>query len=320
MGGLTDVPGICVGHTTDARALTGCTVILCEQGAVAAVEIRGGATGTRELGPLDPLHLAPHIHAILLSGGSAFGLDAAGGVMRYLEERGVGFRVGKACVPIVPAAIIFDLSVGDSSVRPTAVMGYQACMNATADLVPEGNVGVGTGSTVGKAQGIQWAMKGGVGTASAVFPDGLIVASLVVVNCWGDVLRQGRIIAGARDAAGRFIDTAQLLRLGQISRQVLSLNTTLGVVVTNARYSKLELQKIAQLAYQGLVRSIAPVSTMFDGDLVFAVSSGSQTADLHRVGLAATDLVTEAVLRAVMQASALGGIPSYREVAGLAPE
>jgi L-aminopeptidase/D-esterase-like protein len=320
MGGLTDIPGIRVGHATDERALTGCTVVLCEQGAVGGVDVRGGATGTRDLGPLDPWHIAPQIHAILLSGGSAFGLDAAGGVMRYLEERGVGFRVGSACVPLVPAAIIFDLAVGDASVRPTAAMGYQACLSATAGTVPEGSVGVGTGATVGKARGIQGAMKGGVGTASVVYPDGLIVASLVVVNCWGDVLGKDGIIAGARDAEGRFVEATKLIGAGQVSHQVLSFNTTLGVVATNARYSKVELQKIAQLAHQGLVRSITPVGTMFDGDLLFALSSGARRADLHRVGFTAADLVAAAVIRAVTQACTRGGIPSYREVAGLASE
>jgi L-aminopeptidase/D-esterase-like protein len=320
VGGLTDIPGIRVGHVTEAQALTGCTVILCEAGAVGGVDVRGGATGTRDLGPLDPLHIAPQVHALLLGGGSAFGLDAAGGVMGYLEERGVGFRVGSACVPIVPAAIIFDLMVGDAHVRPTAAMGYEACANASAGPVAEGSVGAGTGATVGKARGPQWAMKGGVGTTSVVFPDGLIVAALVVVNCWGDVIRHGRIIAGARDAHDGFADTVRLVQTGQIPRQVMSLNTTLGVVATNAHFRKVELQKIAQLAHQGLGRSIAPVATMFDGDVVFALSLGAQTADLHRVGYAAADRIAEAVGRAVTQACTLGGIPSYREVVGLAPE
>jgi L-aminopeptidase/D-esterase-like protein len=316
MGGLTDVPGIRVGHMTDERAQTGCSVILCEPGAVASVAVYGGASGTRDLGPLEPWHIAPQVHAILLTGGSAFGLDAAAGVMRYLEERGQGFRVGQACVPIVPAAVIFDLAVGDPHVRPTAEMAYAACERATAGPVAEGSVGVGTGATVGKARGIQWAMKGGVGTASLALPDDLIVAALVAVNCWGDVVHGGRIIAGARQADGRFADAARLLRSGQVPRQVASLNTTLGVVATNARFGKVELRKIAQLAHQGLVRSIVPVHTMFDGDLVFALSLGARRADLHRVGLAAADLLAEAVIRAVTQASPGGGLPSCREVAG----
>lgn len=320
MGSLTDIPGIRVGHVTDEQALTGCTVILCEQGASGGVDVRGGATGTRDLGTLDPMHIAPHVHALLLGGGSAFGLDAAGGVMRFLEERGVGFRLGRTCVPIVPAAIIFDLAVGDPRVRPTAAMGYEASARATAEPVAEGSVGAGTGATVGKARGMQWAMKGGVGTASIAFPDGLIVAALAVVNCWGDVVRHGQIIAGVRDKQGGFADAAQLLQTGQTGRHMLSLNTTLGVVATNAHFRKVEMQRIAQLAYQGLVRSIVPVSSMFDGDLVFALSVGAQTADLHRVGYVAADLIAEAVARAVTQACTLGGIPSYREVMGLAPE
>jgi L-aminopeptidase/D-esterase-like protein len=320
VGSLTDIPGLRVGHVTEERALTGCTVVLCEQGAVGGVDIRGGATGTRDLGPLDPWHLAPRVHGLLLSGGSAFGLDAAGGVMRYLEERGHGFRVGSACVPIVPAAIIFDLSVGDPSVRPDAAMGYEACARATADSVEEGSIGVGTGATVGKACGIEYAMKGGVGTASVTYPDGLIVAALVVVNCWGDVVCDGNIIAGARDGHGRFADAMRLLHTGQLPRQVVSLNTTLGIVATNAGFGKVDLTKVAQLAHQGLTRTIAPVYTMFDGDLVFALSVGSHAADLHRVGFAAADVVTQAVVRAVTQTQSRGGVPSYAEIIGLAPE
>jgi L-aminopeptidase/D-esterase-like protein len=320
VGSLTDIPGIRVGHVTEERALTGCTVVLCEQGATGGVDLRGGATGTRELSPLDPWHIAPRVHGLLLSGGSAFGLDAAGGVMRYLEERGHGFRVGKACVPIVPAAIIFDLSVGDAHLRPDIAMGYEACRRATTEPVEEGSVGVGTGATVGKARGIEYAMKGGVGTASISFPDGLIVAALVVVNCWGDVLRDGQIIAGARDPHGRFADAMHLLHSGQVSRQVGSLNTTLGVVATNAAFGKVDVTKVAQLAHQGLTRTIAPVYTMFDGDLMFALSIGTQTADLHRVGFAAADTVAQAVVRAVTQAQSRGGIPTYAEIIGLAPE
>ncbi|MDQ3828536.1 MAG: P1 family peptidase [Candidatus Tectomicrobia bacterium] len=320
MGSLTEIPGIRVGHATDERALTGCTVILCEHGAVGGVDVRGGATGTRDLGPLDPSHIAPHVHAILLSGGSAFGLDAAGGVMRYLEERGHGFRVGRARVPIVPAAIIFDLSVGDPTVRPTVATGYAACEQATADPVVEGSVGAGTGATVGKARGIEYAMKGGVGSASLAFPDGVVVAALVVVNCWGDVIKGGQIIAGAREPDGGFADATRLLRTGELARAIRELNTTLGVVATNARFTKVELGKIAQLAHQGLTRTIAPVHTMFDGDLVFALSMGSQKSDLHRIGFAAADALAEAVVRAVTQAQSRGGVPCHAEITGLAPE
>ena len=320
MGTFTDIAGLRVGHATDARALTGCTVVLCEQVAVGGVDIRGGATGTRDLGPLDPSHVAPHVHAILLGGGSAFGLDAAGGVMRYLEERGHGFRVGRACVPIVPSAIIFDLAVGDPSIRPTVAMGYAACEQATADPVMEGSVGAGTGATVGKACGIEYAMKGGVGTANLTSPDGVVVAALAVVNCWGDVIRDGQIIAGARGPHGGFADAGCLLRTGRLTRAIRELNTTLGVVATDARFTKVELKKVAQLAHQGLTRTIAPVHTMFDGDLVFALSVGSQAAELHRIGFAAADALAAAVIRAVTQAQSRGGIPCYAGVTGLAPE
>ena len=320
MGSLTDIGGIRVGHAMDQQALTGCTVILCEQGAVGAVDVRGGATGTRDLGPLDPLHIAPHVHALLLSGGSAFGLDAAGGVMRYLEERDCGFPVGSVRVPIVPAAVIFDLSIGDPHIRPTIAMGYAACEQASTDPVPEGSVGAGLGATVGKACGIDYAMKGGVGTASLALADGVVVAALVVVNCWGDVTHDGQIIAGVRGQHGVFADATHLLRTGRLTRTVRELNTTLGVVATNARLTKVELGKIAQLAHQGLTRTIAPAHTMYDGDLVFALSYGGQTADLHRIGFAAADVLAEAVVRAVRQAQGRGGVPGYAEVTGLVPE
>jgi L-aminopeptidase/D-esterase-like protein len=320
MGSLTDIPGIRVGHAMDEQALTGCTVILCEEGAVGAVDVRGGATGTRDLGPLDPGHIAPHVHALLLGGGSAFGLDAAGGVMRYLEERGIGFPVGNSRVPIVPAAIIFDLGIGDPQVRPTVAMGYAACQQASASPVAEGSVGAGLGATVGKIRGLQYAMKGGVGSASMIFADGTVVAALVVVNCWGDVIQEGKIIAGARDQRGRFVDAAQMVRSGQSGRTLRELNTTLGVVATNARCTKVELSKMAQWAHHGLIRTIAPVHTMYDGDLVFALSLGSRTADLQRLGLAAADVLAEAVIRAVTTARSRGGVPGYAEVTGRVPE
>lgn len=320
MGSLTDIPGIRVGHAMDEQALTGCTVILCEQGAVGAVDIRGGATGTRDLGVLDPGHITPHVHALLLSGGSAFGLDAAGGVMRYLEERGVGFAAGNHRVPIVPAAIIFDLSIGDPRVRPTVAMGYAACQQASTAPVVEGSVGAGLGATVGKVRGLQYAMKGGVGSASLAFADGAIVAALVVVNCWGDVMQDGQIIAGSRGHHGRFADAAQLVRSGRTARASRELNTTLGVVATNVRLTKVELTKMAQWAQHGLIRTISPVHTMYDGDLVFALSLGSQSADLQRLGLAAADMLAHAVIRAVTTAQSRGGIPGYAEVTGLVPE
>ncbi len=318
MGGLTDIPGLKIGHITDERALTGCTVIMCERGAVGGFDIRGGATGTRDLGPLDPLHIAPKVHGLLLAGGSAFGLEAAGGVMRFLEGRGRGFRVGSVVVPIVPAAVIFDLSVGDPRVRPTAEMGYAACECASDDTDVEGSIGAGTGATVGKARGIQHAMKGGIGTASVTFPDGVVVAALAVVNCWGDIVEGGRIIAGARGDASGFVDATHLLRMGQVAHQVLSLNTTLGVVATNARFGKVELIKIAQLVHQGFTRTIAPVHTMFDGDIVFTLSAGSYAADLHKVGFAAADVMARAITRGVKYAQSRGGVPSYAEITRLA--
>jgi len=253
-GSITDVPGIRVGHYTDGKAATGCTVILCEAGATGGVEVRGAAPGTRETDLLRPLHLVEQVHAVLLSGGSAFGLDAAAGVMRYLEERGCGFDTQVARVPIVPAAILFDLALGDPTVRPDAEAGYRACLAATAGPVEEGSVGAGTGATVGKLLGLRCAMKGGLGTASLTIPGGIVVAAIVAVNALGDVLdwRTGEILAGARRTDGGFLDSVQAIKGGAAQGATPAFgNTTLGVVATNAALSKEEANKVAQLACDG---------------------------------------------------------------------
>jgi len=315
MPAITDVPGIRVGHATDLAALTGCTVVLAEAGAVGGVDVRGSAPGTRETDLLRPMNLVQRAHAILLTGGSAFGLGAADGVMRYLEERNVGFDTGVAGaprVPIVPAAVIFDLRVGDPRARPTAQMAYKACRKASP-LVGEGSVGAGTGATVGKLLGIQQAMKGGVGTWSVTVPGGTVVGALVVVNAFGDVLddRTGRILAGAR-APGEegFADTARALQQLEIPRGVgIGENTTLVVVATNARLSKEETNWLARVAHDGLARVISPVHTLYDGDTVFALSLGDARSHLLPLGAAAVEAVAEAVQRAVRQAKSAGGVP-----------
>ncbi len=323
-GGLTDVPGIKVGHTTLKQRPTGCTVILCEAGAVAGVDVRGAAPGTRETDLLNPVNTVEQVQAIVLSGGSAFGLDTATGVMRYLEEHGLGFKVGAAgVVPIVPAAILFDLGVGDPKIRPTAESGYQACAAASSGPVPQGNVGAGAGATVGKLFGPQFAMKSGLGTASAKIGDtGLVVAALVAVNAVGDIIspKSGRIVAGARTADGHgFRDSmAEIMHGYQVAVQA-GANTTIGVVATNAALEKTQMTKIAQMAHDGLARTINPVHTPFDGDTIFALSTGTAKGKFSHghIGAIAAEVMAQAVLRAVTSAQSLPGLPAYRDLAML---
>jgi L-aminopeptidase/D-esterase-like protein len=324
-GGLTAVAGIEVGHFTDPRRPTGCTVILARGGAIAGVDVRGASPGTRETDLLDPINAIDTVHAIVLAGGSAFGLDAAGGVMRWLEERGIGVTVGVPAaddapppfvVPIVPAAILFDLWVGDSRVRPDAAAGYAACDAATRDAPAEGNVGAGAGASVGKLFGIGRAMKGGIGTAS-IEVGGITVAALVAVNAIGDVVdpRSGRVVAGARTEDGsKLLGTMEALKRGELPprldlRAAAGAATTLAVVATDAVLTKTEATKVAQMAHDGLARSINPVHTMGDGDVVFALATGAsrQPAATTLVGALAADVLAEAVLRAVRAARGIGG-------------
>ncbi len=300
---ITAVPGIRVGHAQDDEALTGCTVILCEAGAVGGVDQRGGAPGTRETDLLRPMHRVERVHGVLLAGGSAFGLDAAGGVMRYLEERGFGFDVGVARVPIVPAAIIFDLAIGRADVRPDAALAYQACLNATTDPVMEGSAGAGTGATVGKILGMQNAAKSGVGSACVEIADRLFVAAVAVVNALGDVVdpHTGEIIAGARSEEG-FADTLKVMQNFQASSPAANDNTVIGVVATNARLSKEEANKVAQMAHDGLARAVRPAHTMYDGDTIFALSTGDVQADVNLIGAFAAEVFSEAIVRGVRAA------------------
>ena len=328
LNAITDVPGINVGHASDFKALTGCTVILCEEGAIAAVDIRGTATGTREIDALGYLHLVKKIHAVLLTGGSAFGLDAAGGVMAYLEERGKGFDVVRTKVPIVPAAVIFDFGIGDFRVRPDQKMGYEACLRASKN-VEEGSVGVGTGATVGKLFGIERAMKGGLGTSSIQGPKGLIVGALVVVNAFGDIYHPGsnRILAGARKSKGscRFANSSKWIKRGVTHKQfgvpaaadASAFNTTLGVIATNAAFSKKEVHQVAQIAHSGLAKVISPLHTTFDGDLIFAISLGKKKGDVNTVGLLGEMVLIDSVKRAVTKANGWGVIPAYRDMIAL---
>ncbi|MFL7891688.1 MAG: P1 family peptidase [Anaerolineales bacterium] len=325
---ITDIAGIQVGHAQDQQALTGCTVVICEKGAIGGVDQRGGAPGTRETDAMHPMHLVNEIHAVVLAGGSAFGLDAASGVVRYLEERGVGFDVRVARVPIVPAAILFDLGIGSSEVRPDADMGYQACLNASTQRPAEGNVGAGAGATVGKILGMAGAMKSGIGTASLEIGAGIIIGAIAAVNVFGDVIdpTSGQIVAGARVVqkgpikVGKgpyFADTLCVMEsligrtmLGFASRE----NTTIGIVATNAKLDKEEINKVAQMAQDGLARTVRPAHTMLDGDTIFALATGDKKADVNIVGAFGAEVFAQAVLRATRTAESVAGLPCAAEV------
>ena len=294
---LTAIDGITVGHATNLTARTGCTVILCPTGAVAGVDVRGAAPGTRETEALRPGRLVQKAHAILLTGGSAFGLDAAGGVVQYLEEQDVGFPAGPVRVPIVPAAVIFDLSVGDAKVRPDREMGYQACLNTTNGPVAMGTIGAGAGATVGKGPGVM-SSPGGVGSACMRLDSGLIVAAIVVVNALGNVVhpKTGEILAGGKENDD-FVDITERLLDANI---VQGTNTTIGVVATNAILSPAETHRVAEMAHDGMARAIRPAHTMFDGDTLFALATGSQTGSgVNAVGILAAEVVAAAIVNAV---------------------
>jgi len=308
------VPGVRVGHATDAAGLTGVSVVLCDRPAVAGVELRGGANDVLGLDYLDPRHLVPTVQGVVLGGGSRFGGEAVWGVMRWLEERGAGFTVGPTVVPHVPAAFLFDLGVGDPKARPTRDMGYAAAAAAAPGVVAEGSVGAGTGASVGKLFGVARAMRGGIGTASARVGDA-IVGALVAVNAVGDVRDPdtGRLVAGTRDASDgrRLIDTARALREGgALGRFAGPEHTTIGVVATNARLGKPEAAKLAALGLVGFARALSPPHTAFDGDTLFALSVGDIGADLTRLGLAAADAVARAIARGVRAATSLPALPA----------
>jgi L-aminopeptidase/D-esterase-like protein len=311
---ITDVSGIQVGHAHDKEALTGCTVILCQDGAVAGADQRGGAPGTRETDLLRPTHLVEMVHAIALAGGSAYGLAAASGVMRFLEESGAGFDTSVACVPIVPAAVLYDLEVGRADIRPDEEMGYRACQNASERRPAEGNVGAGCGASVGKVLGMQRAMKAGVGTASIQIAPHTFVGALVAVNVFGDIVDPdtGDILAGAR-SGDAFADTLEAMK-GMVDASSMGFarreSTMIGVVATNAQLSKEQTNKIAQMAQCGVARTVRPAHTMLDGDILFALSTGTQPADVNIVGAFAAEAVAEAVLRGVRAARPIGNLPA----------
>jgi len=314
---IKDVSGIQVGHAQNWEAGTGCTVIIIEKGAVAGVDVRGGAPGTRETDLLDPVNLVQKIHAIYLAGGSAFGLDGAAGVMRFLEEKAIGFETGVVKIPIVPGAVIFDLSVGDPSIRPDREMGYQACLDSKDQTVREGCIGAGTGATVGKYYGISRCMKGGLGTASIQIGD-LVVGALAVVNAFGDIVdpETGNILAGTLNTEKNlFADTNQLImnRVSMESAPFIQ-NTTLGVIATNADLSKADAKRLSMSAHDGFTRCVSPSHTIYDGDVIFSLATGDVKADLNQLNILSVHVISLAVQRAILKSSTMFGIPGYSDI------
>ncbi len=315
MKGLTDIPGVLVGHASDLEGLTGCTAILCPEGATAGCDVRGAAVGTEELGLLSPLHLTERIHGVCLAGGSAFGLEAVSGVRRFLEKKGIGYPTGAARVPLVAGAILYDLAIGRPEARPTRELGERAAAAASEEPVEEGAVGAGTGATVGKLFGMARAMKSGVGTAAVRLGGRLAstrVAALAAVNAFGDVRdpETGELLAGARTAPDsvELADTARQMVAGA-GAPSFGRNTTLAVVATNARFSKPEAAQLARLAAAGMARALSPAWTTVDGDIVIALSCGAVEAPLDPVGAAAAEALARAIVRAVRLAPTLGGVP-----------
>lgn len=319
---IVDVPGISVGHATDSQGLTGCTVVLCPDGATAAVDVRGGAPGTRETDLLGPARLVQDVHAVLLTGGSVFGLAAADGVVSFLASRGLGHPIGSVRIPIVPAAVLFDLGIGDPHAHPDANAGWQAAESARSDSLEEGCVGAGTGATVGKVLGIQQATKSGIGSAAIRLSNGITIGALVAVNALGDVVNPltGQIIAGSRhpDTGAYVSAVAQLLGGESPATSSVGTNTTIGVVATDARLTRDQLGRVATAAHDGLARVVRPAHTLFDGDTFFALATGRSAVPATPVAIAAAagEVVATAIIRAVMTARSLGNLPSARQANG----
>lgn len=313
---FTDIPGVKVGHEQNYEAATGCTVVICEEGATGGVDVRGGAPGTRETDLLNPVNLVDKMHAVMLAGGSAFGLDAASGAMQYLEEKGIGFDVGVTTVPIVGSAVLFDLTAGDYRIRPDKEMGYRACQNANSKECPQGTVGAGTGATVGKYLGMEAAMKGGLGTYCLKVGE-LMVGAIVAVNCLGDVINpeNGEILAGALAQDLSFINTEEaMLKQYDSNKNAFTGNTTIGVIATNAVLAKAQANKVASMAHNGYGRTIRPAHTMFDGDTIFVMATGKAAADVNVVGMLAARVMEQAVINAVTQAASIAGFKACRDM------
>ena len=312
--GITDVPGVKVGHWTDEFSMTGCTVVICDLGAVGGVDVRGSSPGTRETDLLSPYKKIERINAVLIGGGSAYGLAAADGVMNYLEERGKGFKIGTNTVPIVPAAILFDLSVGDGRIRPSSSEGYIACENSSHGIVQTGSVGAGTGATVAKVSGLNSSIKGGIGSSSVFIGDDLVVGAVVAVNAIGSIHdpHTGELIAGARDQNNEMISANQvLLERGYENKADLGSNTTIGIIATNAKLSKTEANQVASVSHDGIALAVRPAHLLGDGDTMFALSTcETKNFDFDQIIAAAVQVTSMAVVNAVKTAKSLGGIPS----------
>ena len=316
---ITAVSGLEVGHYTDLENATGCTVFLCREGAVGGVDVRGGSPGTRETDLLRPVHRIDQVHAVVLSGGSAFGLDAASGVVAYLESQGIGYKVGSAIVPIVSSAILFDLGLITSKVRPGAADGHQACLAATSEPMTEGSVGAGTGATVAKLGGGRRGVKGGIGTAAITLSTGQTISAAVVVNAVGGVwdYKTGQLLAGPRRTGGGFDDSVAMLLTGKDDAPSGPVNTTIGLVATDAKLTKEDANYLARVSHDGFALTIRPCHTVRDGDTMFALATGHNDSelDLTSLGAAAVEVTAQAILRAIQQATGLGGIPSISELA-----
>lgn len=310
----TSIKGVKIGNEQDTKALTGVTVIICENGATAGVDVRGSAPGTRETDLLDPVNTVDKIHSIVLSGGSAFGLAASHGVMTYLEERGIGFDVGVTKVPIVCQAVLFDLVVGDHKVRPDEQMGYKACENAK-DTFELGNYGAGTGASIGKINGMDYAMKSGLGYSEFIHESGLIVGALVAVNAFGDIVKDNKIIAGALNEDKKsFSNTSKLMTNLMLQRGFDNANTTLGVIITNAKLNKAQCKKVAEVAHNGYARAISPIHTTLDGDTIFSLATGEVESSLDVIANLGSEVMQEAIYKAIKSSDSINNLISFKDL------
>ena len=312
---ILDVKGLKVGQVEDKNGLTGCTVVICEEGATCGVDVRGAAPGTRETDLLDPVNLIQKVHAVVLSGGSAFGLESTCGVSKYLEERNIGFDVGVAKVPIVVGAVLFDLAAGNPKCRPDKELGYKACEMASDTVLKQGNYGAGCGATVGKIKGPEYAMKGGIGSYSIKLENGLVVSALIAVSAFGDVYEGGKVIAGVLDnSKTKILNSYELMKQG-INKGGFSIdNTTIGVVATNAKLDKAGCKKISQMAHDGYAKAIFPIHTSHDGDTIFTMSTGEIETDITLLGSLAVEVVEKSIINAIKNDNGVKNILSYKDM------
>ena len=314
---ILDVKGLKVGQVQDENALTGCTVVICEEGATCGVDVRGSAPGTRETDLLDPINTVQKVHAIVLSGGSAFGLESTCGVSKYLEEKNIGFQTGICKVPIVTGAVLFDLLVGDYKVRPDKEMGYRACLEASETELKQGNYGAGCGATVGKIKGSEYLMKGGIGSYSIKLDNGVVVSALIAVNAFGDIYEDGKVIAGVLDDnKAKILNTYEIMKSGLIKGGFSINNTTIGIVATNAKLTKAQCKKISQMAHDGYAKAIFPIHTPHDGDAIFTMATGEieVDGDLTLLGCLATEVVEKSIINAIKSSASVKNIVSYNEL------